>query len=53
VVDALLTGMHDPTESHGALLQAFAPRTPLERAQGARGLGLPVGHEFGDDGWIG
>ena len=32
VVDGLLTGMHDPTESHYALLQAFAPRASLPRS---------------------
>jgi hypothetical protein len=44
-VDALLTGMHDPRESHYALLQAFAPRTLLERARAhAKAWGY-LGHE--------
>jgi S-adenosylmethionine:tRNA ribosyltransferase-isomerase len=48
VVDALLTGMHDPTESHYALLQAFAPRPLLEQAQLRAEAWGYLGHEFGD-----
>ena len=48
VVDALLTGMHDPTESHYALLQAFAPRALLEHAQSRAEEWGYLGHEFGD-----
>jgi len=48
VVDGLLTGMHEPTTSHYALLQAFAPLPLLkEAASVAEGLGY-LGHEFGD-----
>jgi S-adenosylmethionine:tRNA ribosyltransferase-isomerase len=48
VIDALLTGMHDPTESHYALLQAFAPRALLEHAQARAEAWGYLGHEFGD-----
>ncbi|HKO93640.1 MAG TPA: S-adenosylmethionine:tRNA ribosyltransferase-isomerase [Polyangiaceae bacterium] len=48
VVDALLTGMHDPTESHYALLQTFAPRTLLDRAHAQAQSWGYLGHEFGD-----
>ena len=48
VVDGLLTGMHDPSESHYALLQAFAPRALLERAQAQAEAWGYLGHEFGD-----
>jgi S-adenosylmethionine:tRNA ribosyltransferase-isomerase len=48
VVDGLLTGMHDPSESHYALLQAFAPRSLLERAQTRAEAWGYLGHEFGD-----
>jgi S-adenosylmethionine:tRNA ribosyltransferase-isomerase len=48
VVSGLLTGMHDPTTSHYALLQAFAPRSLLERSLAvARAVGY-LQHEFGD-----
>jgi S-adenosylmethionine:tRNA ribosyltransferase-isomerase len=48
VVDALLTGIHDPTASHFELLSAFAPRETLERAYAyADRLGF-LGHELGD-----
>ena len=53
VVDALLTGMHDPSESHYALLQAFAPRALLERAHARAEAWGYLGHEFGDACWIG
>lgn len=48
VVDALLTGMHVPGESHYDLLQAFVSQEALERASAhatARGY---LCHEFGD-----
>jgi S-adenosylmethionine:tRNA ribosyltransferase-isomerase len=48
VVDALLTGMHDPSESHYALLQAFAPRALLEQAQSRAEAWGYLGHEFGE-----
>jgi S-adenosylmethionine:tRNA ribosyltransferase-isomerase len=48
VVQGLLTGMHEPTASHYALLQAFAPLPLLREAtQRAEALGY-LGHEFGD-----
>jgi S-adenosylmethionine:tRNA ribosyltransferase-isomerase len=48
VVDGLLTGMHDPSESHYALLQAFAPRELLDRALTRAEAWGYAGHEFGD-----
>jgi S-adenosylmethionine:tRNA ribosyltransferase-isomerase len=48
IVDGLLTGLHEPGESHFELLQSFAPRPLLERAaRHARSAGY-LGHEFGD-----
>jgi S-adenosylmethionine:tRNA ribosyltransferase-isomerase len=52
VVDGLLTGMHEPTASHYALLQAFAPLPLLREAgQVAEKRGY-LGHEFGDSALI-
>jgi S-adenosylmethionine:tRNA ribosyltransferase-isomerase len=52
VVDGLLTGMHDPTESHFQLLEAFAPPSLLRRAHAhAEGAGY-LCHEFGDSSLI-
>lgn len=48
VVDGLVTGIHDPSESHFRLLSAFAEPAVLEAAfrhAVARGY---LGHEFGD-----
>ena len=51
VVDALLTGAHDPQSSHYQLLRAFAPDALLERAvRRSRELGY-LGHELGDS-WL-
>ena len=48
VVDGLLTGMHEPTESHFSLLEAFAPRRVLDAALvHAIAAGYRT-HEFGD-----
>jgi S-adenosylmethionine:tRNA ribosyltransferase-isomerase len=48
IVDALLTGMHEPSESHYRLLGAFAPPALLTRAwERAVGSGFRS-HEFGD-----
>lgn len=48
VVDGLLTGLHEPGESHFELLEAFASKTLLEAAvHHAAGAGY-LGHEFGD-----
>ena len=46
-----LTGAHDPTSSHHALLEAFAPRAVLSRAlRASLGAGYR-GHELGDS-WL-
>lgn len=48
IVDGLLTGVHEPTESHFALLSAFADPSLLERVHAeAERRGL-LRHEFGD-----
>jgi S-adenosylmethionine:tRNA ribosyltransferase-isomerase len=48
VVDGLLSGLHEPGESHFELLRAFAPTPVLEAAASrARAEGFR-GHEFGD-----
>ena len=48
VVDGLLTGIHEPGESHFELLQAFAPRPLLEDALRHAASAGYLGHEFGD-----
>jgi S-adenosylmethionine:tRNA ribosyltransferase-isomerase len=48
VVDALLTGVHEPGTSHFALLESFAPRALLERAYAFAESHGYRGHEFGD-----
>lgn len=48
VVDALLTGMHEPGTSHFTLLEAFAPRALLERSLEHAALDGYLLHEFGD-----
>jgi S-adenosylmethionine:tRNA ribosyltransferase-isomerase len=48
IVDGILTGVHDPSQSHFRLLQAFAGETALRRAwRHATGNGY-LCHEFGD-----
>jgi S-adenosylmethionine:tRNA ribosyltransferase-isomerase len=47
-VDGLLTGLHEPTASHFALLQAFAPRARLDAAYAEAERAGYLGHEFGD-----
>ncbi len=48
LVDAIVTGVHAPGESHYDLLEAFVPRAELDRAFARAGeLGL-LTHEFGD-----
>lgn len=48
VVQGLLSGIHDPSASHHALLEAFAPRAWLDAAhERAETLGY-LAHEFGD-----
>ena len=52
VVTGLLTGLHEPGESHFELLQAFAPRPLLVSAIAhAQDEGY-LGHEFGDSSLI-
>jgi len=51
VVDALLTGAHDPSSSHHALLRAFAPAFLLERAVASSVARGYLGHELGDS-WL-
>ena len=48
VADGILSGMHDPTTSHYALLQAFAPSALLDRALRAAAGAEYLQHEFGD-----
>jgi S-adenosylmethionine:tRNA ribosyltransferase-isomerase len=48
VVTGLLTGLHEPGESHFELLQAFAPRALLEAAVAHAAAAGYRGHEFGD-----
>jgi S-adenosylmethionine:tRNA ribosyltransferase-isomerase len=48
VIDALLTGMHEPGTSHFDLLEAFAPRALLERAFAEAETRGFLQHEFGD-----
>ena len=48
VVDALLSGIHAPGESHFALLEAFAPRGLLRRAAGHAASSGYLAHELGD-----
>jgi S-adenosylmethionine:tRNA ribosyltransferase-isomerase len=48
VVDGLLTGVHDPTESHFRLLQAFADARTLTAALDHALRHGYRGHEFGD-----
>jgi len=48
VVDALLTGLHDPAESHYRLLRAFSDEEPLRSALHYATAAGYRGHEFGD-----
>jgi len=52
VVTGLLTGLHEPGESHFELLQAFAPRPLLESAIAHARVEGYLGHEFGDSSLI-
>jgi S-adenosylmethionine:tRNA ribosyltransferase-isomerase len=47
-VDGLLTGIHDPSASHHALLEAFCSRETLARAHALAEAGGYLEHEFGD-----
>jgi S-adenosylmethionine:tRNA ribosyltransferase-isomerase len=48
VVDGVLTGLHDPSTSHFALLEAFAERTVLVSAFEHAAFAGYLEHEFGD-----
>jgi S-adenosylmethionine:tRNA ribosyltransferase-isomerase len=48
VVDGILSGIHEPTESHYRLLAAFAPIDDLARASAFATLRGYRTHEFGD-----
>jgi S-adenosylmethionine:tRNA ribosyltransferase-isomerase len=48
IVDALLTGMHEPTSSHFQLLQAFAPAALITGAYAEAARAGFLEHEFGD-----
>jgi S-adenosylmethionine:tRNA ribosyltransferase-isomerase len=48
VVDGLLTGMHDPAQSHFRLLRAFAEENFLRRAWRHAAAAGYMCHEFGD-----
>jgi S-adenosylmethionine:tRNA ribosyltransferase-isomerase len=48
VVDALLTGVHQPGDSHFELLRAFADDAALESVAAALPAGGYRAHEFGD-----
>jgi S-adenosylmethionine:tRNA ribosyltransferase-isomerase len=48
VVDAILTGIHEPGTSHHALLGAFAPASLLDRALALAEERRFLAHEFGD-----
>lgn len=48
VVDGIITGMHAPGTSHFELLEAFAPRALLERADAHANAEGYLGHELGD-----
>ena len=48
VVDAILTGVHQPGESHFELLRAFAADALLDRISAAFIAGDYLAHEFGD-----
>lgn len=48
VIDAILTGVHEASTSHFALLEAFAPRALLDRAHAFAAERGYLGHEFGD-----
>jgi S-adenosylmethionine:tRNA ribosyltransferase-isomerase len=47
-VDGILTGMHDPAQSHFRLLRAFADEAALRRAWRHAGAAGYLCHEFGD-----
>ena len=48
IVDGVLSGLHEASSSHFALLEAFAERTLLEEAVDAATSRGYLAHEFGD-----
>jgi S-adenosylmethionine:tRNA ribosyltransferase-isomerase len=48
IVDAIVSGTHEPGTSHFELLRAFASDKTLTRASAALERGLYLTHEFGD-----
>jgi S-adenosylmethionine:tRNA ribosyltransferase-isomerase len=48
IVDAVLSGVHEPTTSHYQLLEAFAPGSTLREADEAMRVSGYRAHEFGD-----
>ena len=48
VVSGILTGIHDPSQSHFRLLRAFADETTLRRSLRHASESEYLGHEFGD-----
>jgi len=51
VTDGLLTGVHEKSASHYALLHAFAPADLLARASAHAEAAGYLSHEFGDS-WL-
>jgi S-adenosylmethionine:tRNA ribosyltransferase-isomerase len=52
IVDAIVSGVHEPATSHFQLLRAFADRATLERADAAMTARGYRTHEFGDSVWF-
>lgn len=52
IADGILTGMHEPSESHFDLLEAFASPALLARAHAHAEAQGYLGHEFGDSSLI-
>ncbi len=52
IADGILTGIHDPSESHFDLLEAFAPRALLRAALAHAEESGYLCHEFGDSSLI-
>jgi S-adenosylmethionine:tRNA ribosyltransferase-isomerase len=52
IVDAIVSGVHEPSTSHFQLLCAFADRETLEAADAAMNASGYRTHEFGDSVWF-
>ena len=52
IVDAILSGVHEPATSHYQLLRAFADRATLQEADVAMSTHGYRTHEFGDSVWV-